>query len=56
MKALSSIKIESFGSAGFIASIDSIKGMVAQSDTAEGAKIELIISYMAYLASQKPKK
>jgi hypothetical protein len=43
-------RIESFGSAGFIGSIDSIKGMVVEADTPQDAVKELILSLKAKIA------
>jgi PDZ domain-containing secreted protein len=42
--------ITSFGSAGYIGSIDSIKGLVVQADTPQNAAKELILSLKAKIA------
>ena len=43
-------QIESFGEAGYLAWIDSIKGMAVQADTPEKAVKELLISLKAKLS------
>jgi hypothetical protein len=43
-------KIENFGPAGYIGSIDSIKGLVVEADTPQNAVKELLISLKAKIA------
>ena len=42
--------ITSYGSAGYIGSIDSIKGLVVQADTLQNAAKELLLSLKAKIA------
>jgi len=42
--------IESFGNAGFIGSIDSIKGLVVEAETPQDAVKELLLSLKAKMA------
>jgi hypothetical protein len=42
--------IESFGPAGYIASIDSIKGLVVQADSPQSAAKKLLLSLKAKIA------
>ena len=43
-------KIESFGEAGYIGSIDSIKGLVVEADSPQDAVKELLLSLKAKMA------
>lgn len=43
-------KVESFGEAGFVGYIDTIKGMVVEADTPQDAVKELLLSLRAKMA------